>query len=57
MIDRRPNVVVRCTSSDDVVAAVNYARENDFPWRFAPAVTASPASAPETTPWSSTFPG
>ena len=28
MIDRRPNVVVRCTSTDDVVAAVNYAREN-----------------------------
>ena len=31
MIDRRPNAVVRCTSTDDVVAAVNYARENELP--------------------------
>jgi FAD/FMN-containing dehydrogenase len=31
MIDRRPNVVVRCTSTDDVVSAVNYARENELP--------------------------
>jgi FAD/FMN-containing dehydrogenase len=30
MIDRRPSVVVRCTSTEDVVAAVNYARENDL---------------------------
>ncbi len=28
MIDRRPNVVVRCEGTGDVVAAVNYAREN-----------------------------
>jgi FAD/FMN-containing dehydrogenase len=30
MIDRRPSVVVRCTSTDDVIAAVDYARENDL---------------------------
>ena len=30
MIDRRPAAVVRCSSTDDVVAAVNYARENDL---------------------------
>jgi len=28
MIDRRPHAVVRCTSTEDVVAAVDYARES-----------------------------
>ncbi len=31
MVDRRPAVVARCTGPADVVAAVNYARENDLP--------------------------
>jgi FAD/FMN-containing dehydrogenase len=30
MIVRRPRVVVRCTSTDDVIAAVSFARENDL---------------------------
>jgi hypothetical protein len=29
MIDRRPALIVRCTGTDDVVAAVNFAREHD----------------------------
>ncbi|MEO8881887.1 MAG: FAD-dependent oxidoreductase, partial [Devosia sp.] len=31
MIDRRPAVVARCTSADDVVLAVNLARDNGLP--------------------------
>jgi FAD/FMN-containing dehydrogenase len=29
--DRKPAVIVRCVTTDDVVAAVNFARENDIP--------------------------
>jgi FAD/FMN-containing dehydrogenase len=31
MIDRRPGLIVRCTSTEDVVAAVNVARAHDLP--------------------------
>jgi FAD/FMN-containing dehydrogenase len=31
MIDRKPAVIAACTTADDVVAVVNYARENTFP--------------------------
>ena len=30
MVDHRPSVVVRCTSSADVAAAINFARSNDL---------------------------
>jgi FAD/FMN-containing dehydrogenase len=30
MVDRHPAVVVRCASTDDVVAAVNFGRDNDL---------------------------
>jgi FAD/FMN-containing dehydrogenase len=30
MIDRSPAMIVRCSSTDDVVSAVNYARDNDL---------------------------
>src|SRR3954467_5943880 len=31
MIDRRPAIIARCASVDDVVAVVDLARENDLP--------------------------
>ncbi|WP_372574880.1 FAD-binding oxidoreductase [Ruegeria jejuensis] len=31
MIDRKPAMIVRCRNADDVVAAVNHARNNDLP--------------------------
>ena len=44
MIDRYPELVVRPTSADDVVAAIRFAREEEPRSRCAAAATASPVS-------------
>ena len=49
MIDRRPRLVVRCSSPDDVADALAYARAHDLPSPCAPAGTPSPASRWSTT--------
>ncbi|HVJ98546.1 MAG TPA: hypothetical protein VNC41_17090, partial [Acidimicrobiia bacterium] len=43
MIDRKPAVIAQCTSADDVVAAVNYARENALPLSVYGGMLAFPA--------------
>ena len=34
MIDKRPALIARCTSADDVAAVIAYARSNDLPGAF-----------------------
>jgi hypothetical protein len=48
MIDRRLRVVVRCAGADDVMAAVNFARESQLDVAVRRARTATPPSAPPT---------
>ncbi|QNI02546.1 FAD-binding protein [Halomonas sp. SH5A2] len=32
MIDRRPSIIARCTSPDDVVKSLNFVRRHDLPF-------------------------
>jgi FAD/FMN-containing dehydrogenase len=50
MVDKRPGLILRCTSTEDVAAAVNVARSNGLPppsvvvdttWRAGPCRTAA----------------
>ena len=45
MIDKRPQAIARCADVADVIAAVNFGRDNEPPSPFAAAVTTAPASA------------
>jgi hypothetical protein len=52
MIDRKPAIIVRCVDVADVIAAVNFARNQKLA-----AATADPGCAPSTTAWWWTSPG
>ena len=49
MIDKRPTLIARCSSTDDVVAAILFAREHDLPWPSVAAATRRPATRAATT--------
>ena len=48
MIDRRPRVIVRPAGADDVVAAVNFARDNQLDLAVRGCSHSVPASVPPT---------
>ncbi len=53
-IDRHPAVIARCADGKDVQRAVAFGREEDLLTAVRAGATASPASPPATTAWSST---
>jgi FAD/FMN-containing dehydrogenase len=56
MIDRHPALIVRCQSTDDVVASVNFARDQNLVLAVGAAPTTWPVMRPATTAWSSICP-
>lgn len=52
MIDRRPALIARCTGVADVIAAVNFARENELVVAGSRVSTGSPATTSSRPRWS-----
>ena len=48
MIDKRPHLIARCVDAADVIAAVNFGREQICPSPFVAAATMDPGSAAST---------
>ena len=49
MIDKRPRLIARCIDTADVIAAVNFARDQNVLWPFVAAATTDRAWAAVTT--------
>ena len=51
MIDKRPQLIARCADVADVMAAVQFGRENQLLTAIRGAATMAPASEPATAAW------